>query len=131
MRWMRGDSREDIGEPGLRIDAVHFGGDDEAIHGRRALAAAIRTAEQPGFPAKGNSAQPTFCGVVREANAPVFEEERKGRPTLEHILHRLGEIMPTRELGDLIAHIVFQRVNERPAHRLANGKTFFGALAVD
>ncbi len=31
--WMIGDPREDVGEPGLRIDVVHFGGDDQAIHG--------------------------------------------------------------------------------------------------
>ena len=39
--------RENVGEPRLRIDAVHLGGDDEAVHGGGALAAAIGTAEQP------------------------------------------------------------------------------------
>jgi hypothetical protein len=47
MHRTRGDAREDSGESGLRIDAVHFGGDDEALHGRGALASAIGTAEQP------------------------------------------------------------------------------------
>lgn len=46
MHWIRGDAREDIAAPSLRIDAVHFGGDDEAIHGRGALASSIGTAEQ-------------------------------------------------------------------------------------
>ena len=41
--------RKDIREPGLRIDAVHFGRDDQAIHGSCAPSAAVRAAEQPGF----------------------------------------------------------------------------------
>jgi len=46
MRGMAGDTREDVGEPRLRIDAVDLGGDDEAAHGRGALAAAVGAAEQ-------------------------------------------------------------------------------------
>ena len=44
---MIGDAAQDIGEPGLRIDAVELGGGNEGIHRRRALAAAIGTGEQP------------------------------------------------------------------------------------
>ena len=35
------DARQDVGQPSLRIDAVHLGGDYETVHGRRALPAAI------------------------------------------------------------------------------------------
>jgi hypothetical protein len=51
---MRGDARQDVGEPGLRIDVVHLGRDDQAVHHRGPFAAAIRAAEQPGFSAQGN-----------------------------------------------------------------------------
>ena len=44
---MLGDARENIGEPGLRIDVVHLGGDDEAVQDGGALAAAIGTGEEP------------------------------------------------------------------------------------
>ena len=47
MRRMSGDTGEDVGEPGLRIDAIHFGRDDETVHGCGALSAAIGPAEQP------------------------------------------------------------------------------------
>jgi hypothetical protein len=57
---MRGEARDDIGEPRLRVHAVYLGGDDEAIRRRGAMAS------------KASSAQPTLCGVVREANAPVL-----------------------------------------------------------
>jgi hypothetical protein len=38
---MFGDAGQDVGEPGLRIDVVHLGGDDQAVHHGGALAAAI------------------------------------------------------------------------------------------
>ena len=56
MSRMGGDAGKDIREPSLRIDTVHFGSDDQAIHGRRASSAAIGSAGQPGFPAKSNLA---------------------------------------------------------------------------
>ena len=53
MRGMFGNPREDVCQPGLGVDAIHFGRGDEAIHGRDAPPSAIRTAEQPGFSAEG------------------------------------------------------------------------------
>jgi hypothetical protein len=44
---MSGDAREDVGQPGLWIDAIHLGRVDETIHGGGALSAAVRPAEQP------------------------------------------------------------------------------------
>ena len=38
---MAGDAGEHIGEPRLRIDVVQLGGDDETVHRRSALPAAI------------------------------------------------------------------------------------------
>ena len=44
---MPGDAGQDVGQPGLRIDIVQFGGDDQAVDRRGALSAAIGTGEQP------------------------------------------------------------------------------------
>ena len=38
---------QNVGEPGLRINVVHLGCDDQAVHDCGALAAAIGAAEQP------------------------------------------------------------------------------------
>ncbi len=38
---MLGDARENVGEPGLRIDVIHLGGDDQAVHHRGTLYASI------------------------------------------------------------------------------------------
>ncbi len=60
---MVGDPGQDIGEPGARMDVVEPGRDDERIHGRGALATAIRPREQPGFAAEGDAAQGPLSGV--------------------------------------------------------------------
>ena len=36
-----GQPGENIGEPGLRIDVIHFGGDDKGIHGGSPFTAAL------------------------------------------------------------------------------------------
>jgi hypothetical protein len=36
MSWVGGYTSKNVGEPSLRIDAVHFGGDDKAVHPLRA-----------------------------------------------------------------------------------------------
>jgi hypothetical protein len=64
---MGGDAGEHVCKPNLRINAVHLCGNDETIHRRRTLAAAIG-------PAPGNSTRAAFGGIVREADAPVLEE---------------------------------------------------------
>jgi len=51
-----GDAGEHVGQPGLRIDIVQFGGDDQAVDRRGALSAAIGTGEQPRFSAEGDAA---------------------------------------------------------------------------
>src|SRR5258708_30063889 len=41
MGRMSCDTGEDVAEPGLRIDAIHFGRYDETLHARGALSASI------------------------------------------------------------------------------------------
>ena len=82
MSRMSRNAGEDVGEPGLGIDPIHFGRDDETVHRRGAMAAAIGPTEQPGLSTQGHAPQASFGGVVREANAPVLEEQGERRPTL-------------------------------------------------
>ena len=41
MSWMSGDAGQNIGEPGMRIDVVQLGRDDQTVHDRGTSAAAI------------------------------------------------------------------------------------------
>jgi hypothetical protein len=45
-----GQPGEDIGEPSLWVDIVHFRCDDQGIHGGRPLTATLGTREEPIFP---------------------------------------------------------------------------------
>jgi len=128
---MLGDARKNVGEPGLWIHVVHFGRDDEAVHHRGTVAAAIGATEQPGLPAQSDAAHGSFGGVIRQADAAVVEEAGERVPTLEHVVHRLGDIVAARELGALLTHPGFQIGDQRRAQLLADGPAPFGALAID
>ena len=126
-----GNARQHVREPGQRIDAVHLCGDDQTVHGRRPLAAAIGAAEEPGLPAKGDAAQPALCRIVGEANASVVEKQREGVPALEHVLDRLDEIVSARQFGRFFAHVELKIVDQRAARYFSNSRTFRRAFAVD
>ena len=72
MGGVSGDAGEKVCQPGLGIDAIHLGRDNETVHGSCPMAAPIRPAEQPGFSAESNTAQSAFGGIVREADTPIF-----------------------------------------------------------
>src|SRR5208282_6026179 len=74
---MFGDAGEHVGEPCLWINVVHLGRDDQAVHDRGALAAAIGTAEQPRLSTQGYTAHAALGGVVGQADAAVVEEARE------------------------------------------------------
>jgi hypothetical protein len=44
---MIGDPGQDVGQPGLRVDIIQFGSDDQAIYRGSALSTAVGTGEQP------------------------------------------------------------------------------------
>ena len=76
-----GDAGEDVGEPGLRVDVVELGGDDQGVHEGGALTAAIGAGEEPGLAAEGDAAQRALGGVVGQADAAVVEEAGEARPS--------------------------------------------------
>jgi hypothetical protein len=43
--WQIGYPGQDIGEPGLRIDVIHLGRGDQAIHEGRAITSAVGPAK--------------------------------------------------------------------------------------
>src|ERR1700744_5925224 len=59
------DPAEGISEPGSWIDVIQFCRHDQRVHGRGSLTTSIRSGEQPGFSAEGNTAQAAFGGIVR------------------------------------------------------------------
>ena len=45
MSRVLGNAGQDVGQPSLRIDVVHFCRDDDAVHGGSALSAAVGARE--------------------------------------------------------------------------------------
>jgi hypothetical protein len=43
---------EDVGEPGLGVDIVELGGDDQGVYEGGSVAAAVRAGEEPGLSAE-------------------------------------------------------------------------------
>jgi len=62
---MLGDTGQHVGEPSLRIDVVHFGRDDKAVHSRCTASAAIGVREEPRLSAEGDTAQGAFRRIVK------------------------------------------------------------------
>ena len=59
-----GDTVEDIGEPGLRIDVVELRGADERVHDSGPHAPAAGAGEQLGASSEGDTAQRPLGGVM-------------------------------------------------------------------
>ena len=64
------DAGENVGEAGLRIDVVEFGGLDQRVHDDGSLGSALRTGEQPGLSAQRQAAQRSLGGVVGRQMRP-------------------------------------------------------------
>jgi len=93
-----GDTGQDVSKPGARINAVQLGSLDQAVHGGGALSALVEACEKPSLPAKCRAAQHAFGGVIRQADAPITQEPCESLPALQHVVHRLGEVIVAREL---------------------------------
>ena len=76
---MVGDASEHVGEPGLRIDVVHFRRDDQGVHERGSVTATVGAGEQPGLPAERDTTQGPLGGIVGQADPAILEEPGKAR----------------------------------------------------
>jgi hypothetical protein len=78
-----GDACEDVSEPCLGIDTVELGGEDEGIDGGGPVRSTIGACEQPGFSAKGQTAQTSLGCVVGQADPATA---RRKRLPADHVL---------------------------------------------
>jgi hypothetical protein len=62
-----------IGEIGLRIEAIEFGGFDQRVHGDGATATGIGAGEEAVLAADGDTARRMLGEIVIEGEAPVIE----------------------------------------------------------
>src|SRR5690242_6623699 len=58
------DAREDIGQVGLRIDAVHPACFEEGVHAGRTLSTGVGAAEEVVLPAENRASHATLGGII-------------------------------------------------------------------
>ena len=84
---MIGNAGEDVGEPCLWVDAVHFCRGDQAVHDRPALTTAIGAGEQPVAASQSQAPNGALRRVVGEANPPIIQEASEGGPAGKHVIN--------------------------------------------
>ena len=80
------DTGEDVGEPGPSVNVVEFASLNQRVDGGSAATAAIGTCKGPVAATDSDTAHGSLGGVVRQADATVFEEARKGSPPFQVIV---------------------------------------------
>lgn len=104
---------------GLRINIVHLGADDQAVHHSSAVAGAIGATEQPGLPGQRDAAHRSFGCIVRQANAaPIGLVDRPiyftGRGALQR--YRTGRLYALRPRWILVAALIRCDADYRDNH---------------
>src|SRR5690606_15353899 len=82
---MLGDPGKHLAQISHGLHAVERSAAEQAIDGRRTMAARIRSGEQEVLAAQGNDAQGAFGGIVIDLDAPVINVAGERRPTPQRI----------------------------------------------
>src|SRR5665213_2610592 len=125
------DTRQHVGEPGLWIDIVEFGGGDEGVDGGSAPSALIGTGEGPVSSSDGDGSQFALGGIVRHAKPSVIEEAGKCIPAAEAVVDRLGRVVVPGKLGPLLVQPCLQLVDPRATTLLAHALALLRRETVD
>ena len=129
--WHIGDTGQDVGQPGARINAVQLCGLDQAVHGGGALSALVGACEKPSLPAKCRTAQHALGSVIRQADAPITQEPRESPPTLQHVIHGLGKVIVARQLCPFGTHPCLKRGYQWRDVALTHRKPLRRKLSID
>lgn len=71
-----GDAGQDIGEPGLRIDIVELGGDDQALHEGSPLPATVGAGLGDSWGPFLDPPARVVAGIAGESVAPLWRDFR-------------------------------------------------------
>ncbi len=94
-----GDTGQNIGEPGLRVDIVEACGGEKRQHDSGAVCPALRTGKDPIASSESDTAQRSFRSVVGQADSAIIKEAGEVGPALEHVVDRLANRGGARECG--------------------------------
>ena len=86
------DAIEDVGEVGLRVEAVQLCRLDDRHGAGERLGAGVGAREEPVFSSDADRAQGALGRIVVDADAAVLEEQAEGRPAAEAVAEGLGQV---------------------------------------
>ncbi len=85
------DALENVGEPGVRLDAIELRRADQGGDDRPVLGAAVRPGEEGVLAGQGDGSDGALDGVGVELDAAVVEEPDEAIPELERVADGLGK----------------------------------------
>ena len=126
------DPGDDVGEIGLRVDAVELAGLDQRSDDGPVLGAAVGAGEQSVLAIERDRPDGALDDVVVDLDAAVVEEARQALPARQRVADRLGELGLLADQRELGAQPGLRRPSaSRPAPLLAHGAALLGAAAAD
>ena len=103
------DAGDDVGEVGLRIDAVELAGLDQRGDDGPVLAAAVGAGEEGILAVQRERPDGAFDDVVVDLDAAVVEEAGEALPARQGVADRLGELGLLADQLELGAQPGFER----------------------
>src|ERR1700739_2556864 len=122
---------EDVGEVGLRVDAIKFTGLNERSDASPVLRALIVTGEECIFAIENDRANASFDNICVELDPATIENRREPAPVVQGVADVLGDGRLGRDAGELLFEPGSERQHEGFAAFLAHRATLIGAAAPD
>ena len=125
------DALENVGEPGVRLDAVELRRADQGGDDRPVLGAAVRPGEEGVLAGQGDGSDGALDGVGIELDAAVVEEPDEAVPELERVADGLGKAGAAWQSGLLRLQPGAQSLDEGSGAGVARGAAALGVEAAD
>src|SRR3569832_1314391 len=90
LEGMIGNTRENIGQIGLWLDAIHFAALDDGVQAGGALSAGVGATEEVILASQDRWFHGAFGGVVRHLEAAIGDVAAQSLPAREGIANGLG-----------------------------------------
>ena len=120
------DAREDVGQVGLRIDAVHPACFDKGVHAGRTLSACVGATEEIVLPAEDRTSHAALGGIVSHLETAVDDVAGQRRPARQGIADRLCQRAFAAHLAQRGVEEQLQLLQQRLGVFLAHGGTLLG-----
>lgn len=125
------DPGQDVGEIGLRVEAVHLGGLDDGHRTGQRFGTGVRPCKEPVFPPDANRAQGALGWIVVDGDPTIRQEQAEGILAADPVTESLGQIPLAGDQGELALGPCEEGRDFRGAVRLARSKADVGGTTAD